>query len=328
MIVTTLTGLTGLTGTCLSFSARGAAVVFLAAVLGSACQAPTGTDAGASKTEAKANSKGDTRVIATYGQDQLTAQDFIDLVSELNVRTRKTLNNMDKRAQFVENQVVQELIYGKGKELGYDRDDTIRKQVHDLERRLVIQKVMLEHQGKEVGEEEVKAYYDTNRDEFSTDRVRASHILVKDEELASKILAQIEADPSKFEALAEEHSIDKSNAAKGGDLGFFGKGRMVTEFEDAAFSLGNDGALSKLVETRFGYHIIKRTGREDGFVRPFEEVKNQVRIKLANERRRLGTETFLAKVKEAANYQLDRDVLEHVELPEGRAPTARPHVGH
>lgn len=86
-------------------------------------------------------------------------------------------------------------------------------------------------------------------------QVRASHILVDDEALGQELLARIEAGED-FAQLAEEYSNDPVSAAKGGDLDFFGRGQMVPAFNDAAFSM-KPGEVSDLVQTDFGYHIIK-----------------------------------------------------------------------
>ncbi len=90
-------------------------------------------------------------------------------------------------------------------------------------------------------------------------QVRASHILVKTEQEANGILFDLKRGAS-FEEEAKKHSICPSKS-KGGDLGFFGRGMMVKEFEDVAFSLPV-GELSKAVKTQFGYHIIKVTEKQ------------------------------------------------------------------
>lgn len=86
---------------------------------------------------------------------------------------------------------------------------------------------------------------------------KASHILVKDRSLANTILKKIKSGAN-FAAMAKEHSICGSKA-KGGDLGWFGSGKMVPKFEDAVKKL-KTGQLSSLVGTQFGFHIIKKTG--------------------------------------------------------------------
>ncbi len=87
------------------------------------------------------------------------------------------------------------------------------------------------------------------------DKIRCAHILVQKESLAKEILEKLNKGES-FSKLAEQYSIDGSRK-RGGDLGFFGRGIMVKEFEKAAFSL-QKGQVSGLVKTQFGYHIIKR----------------------------------------------------------------------
>ena len=87
--------------------------------------------------------------------------------------------------------------------------------------------------------------------------IRASHILVKKFQQAELILEEVKSGGD-FKALAKKHS-ECPSGKKGGDLGKFGRGQMVKEFEKAAFVL-NKGEISGLVKTKFGYHIIKRTG--------------------------------------------------------------------
>lgn len=279
-----------------------------AARTGAAANAVTGAPAAAQE------GTGGGAVIASYAGKRFTEQDLREELGRLNKRSRKALTDPERRKQFVENFILSDLIFEEGRREGLDKDPDIRRQLHDLERRLVIQKVMQEHQSAPVTDDEVREYYESHADEFKSDRVKASHILVKEEALANDLLVQIQADPEKFSSLAEEHSIDKSNASRGGDLGYFGRGRMVKEFEEAAFALETDGQLAPIVKTRFGYHVIMRTEREDGTLKPFDDVKNQIRIRLINEKRRAKTQDFLEALKTSSNYQLDETVLVSIDL--------------
>lgn len=121
-------------------------------------------------------------------------------------------------------------------------------------------------------EEEVKKYYDENTDYFIIDEVEARHILVEDEKLAEELLVQLKGGAD-FADLAKEHSICPSKE-DGGNLGAFGRGQMVQEFEEAAFAL-KKGELSGVVESSFGFHIIESLARTEE-VQAFEEVKDDL----------------------------------------------------
>lgn len=125
-------------------------------------------------------------------------------------------------------------------------------------------------------EEEVAKYYEENKESFVVDEVTASHILVKEKDLAEEILEKIKAG-EKFEDLAAKHGTDGTKDV-GGSLGTFGKGQMVAEFEEAAFAL-EAGELSDVVETEFGYHIIKVTDKNQGY-KSLEEATNDIKATL------------------------------------------------
>lgn len=124
--------------------------------------------------------------------------------------------------------------------------------------------------GVTVTEEEMAAYYEEHKDDFV--EVHARHILVRTEAEAQELKAKLDAGAD-FAELAKEYSLDGS-AQNGGDLGYFGKGRMVQPFEDAAFAL-EPGEISEPVQTQFGYHLIKVEDRiEPEFADVVVDIKN------------------------------------------------------
>lgn len=138
----------------------------------------------------------------------------------------------------------------------------------------------------DVNEAEAKQYYEQNKKQFETpEQVKASHILIKvapgasDEDKAKakakaeQLLKKAKAGDD-FAKLAKENSEGPSST-KGGDLGFFKKGQMVKPFDDAAFAL-QPGQLSDIVQTQFGYHIIKVTGRKEAGTTSFEDAKEKI----------------------------------------------------
>ena len=128
----------------------------------------------------------------------------------------------------------------------------------------------------EVTDEAVAAYFEENRDEYNREeRARASHILVETRQEAEDLLDQL-ASGADFAALAIEHSTDTGSGPRGGDLSWFGRGQMVTLFDEAAFAL-EIGELSDVVETQFGFHIILKTDYEEAFNPELSDVLDQVR---------------------------------------------------
>ena len=158
--------------------------------------------------------------------------------------------------------------------------------------------------------EQIKAYYDKNIKRFTVpDKVHARHILVKvakdaDDDTKAAAKAKIETAQKKlkeggdFAELAKEYS-DCPSKEKGGDLGSFAKGRMVKPFETAAFAL-KPGEVSDIVETRFGYHIIETLDKEQGRVKPLDEVSEQISTTLANKNKNEATKAYLQQLKDKA----------------------------
>lgn len=122
-----------------------------------------------------------------------------------------------------------------------------------------------------VTEDELKQYYNQYKPQ-----IRASHILVKDEKTAQEIKAKLDKGED-FAKLAKEYSQDAGSAQNGGDLGWFGPGKMVKEFEDAAYAL-NVGQVSQPVKTEYGYHIIKVTDKKK---KPsYEQMKEEIEFEV------------------------------------------------
>ena len=162
---------------------------------------------------------------------------------------------------------------------------------------------------------DVNTFYQQNPDKFQQpERVRASHILVRTPEnadakakeaaktKASELLAQVKSGKD-FAELAKQHSQDPGSAAQGGDLGFFQKGQMVGAFERAAFAL-KPGEVSGVVETPFGFHIIKMAEKQDARTMPIDEVKPQIEQFLQNQQRQQKTQAFIESLKSKGKVEI------------------------
>lgn len=206
-------------------------------------------------------------------------------------------------------------------EMGYTEDFILSqiKQSKTIEK-YIDEKVM---PGIAVSEADARAYFDAHPDEFKMpERVHASHILVKVDPNASdaskaesrKKLEGIKArldGGEDFAKLAEENS-DCPSSAKGGDLGFFMRGQMVAPFEDAAFAL-NPGNTSDVVETRFGYHLIKSQEKVMATTLAFDDIKERLTDKLKEDQFKEMFPAYIEGLKKKYKIEI---LGEAVPLPE------------
>ncbi|UCD57384.1 MAG: peptidylprolyl isomerase [Candidatus Hydrogenedentota bacterium] len=226
--------------------------------------------------------------------------------SQLSGMKNKTLEDLIDR----------ELLYLKSQEEGIKVDEAvIKEQMGALERRLR-RKMAIEQfieQEFPISEEKVRAFYDDHPERFKQpEQVRASHILIKvdqqaDESQKAETRKKIEDIQRKlqggedFAAVATEFS-DCPSSAKGGDLGYFGRRRMVKPFADAAFAL-NPGEVSDIVETRFGYHLIKVVDKKPEAVTPYEDVKDRLEDRLRRERVQKEVNPYVGELKKEAKIE-------------------------
>lgn len=165
-----------------------------------------------------------------------------------------------------------------------------------------------------VPEVEIRAFYDKNPEKFTRDEtVKASHILIgtdssasaddkkKAREKAEKLRKELSGGAD-FAVLAKENSTCPSSQ-QGGDLGFFGKGQMVPSFEKTAFSL-RPGEISDVVETQFGYHIIKLTERTAAMTTDFKDTKAKIEDFLKGQKVNEAIQAYLAETKKTAKIEI------------------------
>ena len=153
---------------------------------------------------------------------------------------------------------------------------------------------MAEEEKMDETDEFMQAFYKENPQHFEKgETVHAKHILVDSEEKAQDIMNKITAGDIYFEDAAKEFSSCPSNA-QGGDLGEFGKGQMVPEFDQAVFA-AEVGKVVGPVKTQFGYHLIKVEDKKDASVTPFDEVKEQIRANLLQQKQ---NQAYTEKYKE------------------------------
>ena len=200
-----------------------------------------------------------TTLVDQYGEaalDTLIAEKIVELESDkkdLSVKDSEIDEELESiKESYGGEEAFNEALASSGASL-----DSVKKNVESF---LLTEKLLKDRVS--ISDDQIKEYFEANKDSFAQDeQIQASHILVEDEKTAKEVKDKLD-DGGDFAELAKEYSTDTSNAGSGGELGFFAKGEMVTEFDDQAFAM-KKGEISEPVKTEFGYHIIKVTDKKD-----------------------------------------------------------------
>jgi peptidyl-prolyl cis-trans isomerase C len=253
------------------------------------------------------------------GGVQVTAADILSEVNKMNPAIRQDFFKAPENVQQVTNNLlVRRILAAEAQKEKLDNDLVVQAGMAVAKDR-VLSDARLNQMDKanEPNEKAIEAYarnkYQANFEKFQVPaQSRASHILIekKDDNSikeAQELLAKIKGG-AKFEDLAKEFSKDPGSAARGGDLGFFGEGRMVKPFEDAVKALGKPGDISDVVESQFGFHIIRLEERQAKTTRSFEEVKPQL---MAESRSELLSQKRVQKVQDISKTMtFEKDAIE------------------
>lgn len=243
-------------------------------------------------------------VRATVNGKHITAQMVDAFYNSLSQNIQQQFQGEEGRERLFDELIYQELFYAKAKADDLEHTEAFQQELEIAKENLLKQFAIRQLiQAIDVTQAEIDDYYAAHQNEFEApDRVKASHILVDSEEEAKAIKAKIDSGVS-FEAAAQAHSKCPSKE-RGGDLGFFQRGQMVPEFEEAAFDM-ETGALSEPVKTQFGYHLILKTEAEAAGLASLESVKPQIyQHLLVNKQNQAYAETVTAL---KAQYPVEKE---------------------
>ena len=285
-------------------------------VAGTGCKQQAGS-------EAKKEAKGGV-VLAEVNGATITDAEFYKEQENLPPYLKPMTETAEGKKEMLDTMVVRELIMQQAQKDGIDKSPAVAAKLEDLKKRVIVEAFLKKkvEESANVSDAELQAFYKKNEDKFKTgDQIRASHILVKTEPEAKEIEKELKAGAN-FEDLAKKHSIDGA-ASKGGDLGWFGKGSMLPEFEKVAFSL-KEGTTSGIVQTKFGYHIIKATGKRAAGTRSFEEVKDQIKAAIAPEKQQETFKKLKEDLKKEAKVNIKEDALKGLKSSKPEDAKAEP----
>ena len=222
-------------------------------------------------------------IVAKIGSEIIRQSELTMLMDEIRAQDNEKLNTVLERKQFLQNIIEQKMMAAEARRLGLDQKPDVALRIRHWVDIILAQAYYMQlRDGVVLSPEEVNAYYDNHLKAFEApEKIYVKHIIVETREAAEK--AMVELDTGRpFEVVAQEMNIDASKA-RGGDIGWYPRGRLVPEFETAAFAL-QKGEVSAIVQTRFGFHIIKLEDRQAAQVKPFEDVQEEVRLQAIQEK--------------------------------------------
>jgi len=295
--------------------------------------------AGCSKKGANAPGKDGAKetVIAEFEGGKVTAEEintFIDYIATFNPMAKMELQDPAKKEMLI-NQIIESAVLANAaRAAGIDKDpDVIRitnLQINGLlASNYFNKKIKTLTEKAAVTDADLQKYYASHASEFDQTKVKVRHIIVPTEQEARELYAKVTANPASFAAVAKASSKDPGSAAQGGDLGWVSRGSMVPEFEKVAFSL-QKGQISEPFQTRFGWHIVMVDDKSELSVMPFEQVKESIRAKLTEAKKKEVGDKAMADLKKKSKLKVNKDLFSKVGdqqampgMPMG-APPAQP----
>ena len=246
------------------------------------------------------------KILATVGGMPITEDDVTEFLAGLGQRGQ-SYNNPEGRRVVLEQLIGNKLLMLDAKRNLFEAEPAFKAQLARLKDNLLANYAAEKVIGAvTVSDKEARDFYDANPEKFVADEsVNASHILVDNEELARELINKITAEGASFEALAAEYSSCPSKA-NGGNLGDFGKGQMVPEFDKAVFEMQVGEVSAEPVATQFGYHVIKLNSKTEAQTMPFEQLAEDIKRALLAEKQQKAYESKINQLK--ILYPVDKTI--------------------
>jgi peptidyl-prolyl cis-trans isomerase C len=275
------------------------------------------SDKGIEKGVGKATEKSGTELADVDGET-ITLEKYTETITKMPAKVRRTIIGKEGKQKVLNDLIAEELLYKEALNKGYETNQNVIEQMEKIKRGLILQEYvdLLFNVDMSISDEAISDYYTEHKDEFDRPAmVKTSQILTYDANKAKALLSQLKQGKD-FAELAKASSEDKSSGWKGGDMGFFPKGKMPPEFDEAAFALEKEGDISDIVKSKYGYHIIKLTGKV-----PFIEstlsptVQGNIRRKLLQKRKEEIITEAVEGLKSKYPVTIKEEVLDSFVMP-------------
>lgn len=254
--------------------------------------------------------KKDSAVIARYAGQTVTRAEFDARIKALPQNIQAVA--VRRKKEVIEEMIDERLLEKEARRRNLKSQPDVKELLQAAERKILIAKLIDAEIDKKIslGPDEAQKHFEANRERYMTPLLfRASHILVATEEEAKAVRKELQGGAD-FEELARARSLD-STRVRGGDVGFFQKGQLIPEFENAAAAM-RKGELSDPVRSSVGYHIIKLTDRAEPTLRDFKLVKGIVERQLVSQKRTAAYREFVGKLRGSTKVAFDEKALESI----------------
>lgn len=244
------------------------------------------------------------KILAKVDGVEITSTQVDNFIKRLDPQQAGQYNSEQGKQQILHELINQSLFLADAKATDLERSEEFEVEISKMKDMLLTQlsinKLM---DSVKLNDDAVKAHFDANKAKFSKpEQTDTSHILVDTEDECNEILKNINSEDISFEDAAKKHSKCPSKD-KGGNLGSFPRGKMVPEYEAAAFSLEQD-EISNPVKTQFGYHLIKLNAKQEAVEAKFNEVKDQASKDLLALKQREVYTNKISQMRETYNVEM------------------------
>ncbi|MCK5451728.1 MAG: peptidyl-prolyl cis-trans isomerase [Candidatus Omnitrophica bacterium] len=248
--------------------------------------------------------------LASIGKERISLADFYERISTLPVQYQDIIKK--RKNEYLQEIIGDTLLYQEALRRGVHKSRNIKRVIKEATKKIIVARFLKDEIDDviEVDEADIRNHYNKHQSEYATTEfLRVSHILVNTKEDAEAVLIEIK-NGVEFETLAKERSIDPT-AHKGGDIGYFPKGQLMSEIERACDKLG-PGEVSGVVKTKLGYHVIKLTERRLPELKPIEEVEGTIKQQVRTVKRREIFNDLLESLRERTIININEDALSEV----------------
>ena len=256
------------------------------------------------------------QAVADIGKSKITLKTLEERIMDAPAAYQSYLTTNAGRKQFLDLLVRERIVVETAKKAGVNKQDEYKKAIGDFKKdqarkfkeyqeSLLMELYVRELHDRELNasDKEIEAYYNEHKEEFAKPlEVTALHVLVPTRQEAESVLARINAGEN-FAKVAKEVSTDPISASRGGEIGPFRRGDLVPEFEKAVFPL-KVGQVSGIVETQFGFHVIKKIRQKALPARSLEEAKYEIKKLLEKNKFDTWLENAKTKLNVKVNYEL------------------------